>query len=200
MKLLWSPTSPFVRKVLVMIKEKGIEDLFEKQLSDPFSREDREASPNPLGQIPCLILEDGQSIYDSPVIMEYLDIVCDGPEMLPKSGSGRWAVLTRHALADGMMSSMVIYYLETLKKSERQSRGVLSHHKGTVLRGIGALNEELLLFSEQINVSTIAVAVAVAFAEQLFDEDWRTENANLADWFDDFSKRPSMRETVLTGS
>ncbi|MEE2661638.1 MAG: glutathione S-transferase N-terminal domain-containing protein [Pseudomonadota bacterium] len=200
MKLLWSSTSPFVRKVWVMIKEKGIESLFEKQRSDPFSREDREASPNPLGQIPCLILEDGRAIYDSPVIMEYLDVVCDGPQMLPKSGSSRWTTLTRQALADGMMSSMVIYYLETLKKPERQSRGVLAHHKGTVLRGIGALNEELLLFSDQINVGTIAVAVAVAFAEQIYTEDWRNENANLADWFDEFSSRPSMRETVLTNS
>ena len=200
MKLLWSPTSPFVRKVLVMIKEKGIEALFEKQRSDPFSREDRQRSPNPLGQIPCLILADGRAIYESPVIMEYLDVLCDGPEMLPKSGSSRWTALTRQALADGMMSSMVIYYLETLKKPERQSRGVLAHHKGTVLRGIGVLDEELLSFSDQINIGTIAVAVAVAFAEQLFTKDWRTENINLADWFDDFSMRPSMRETILTNA
>ena len=91
MKLRWSPTSPFVRKVVVLMKEKGIEDAVEKEKSNPLSREDRAATPSPLGQIPCLITKDGVSIYDSPVIMEYLDVECDGPDMLPREGDARSA-------------------------------------------------------------------------------------------------------------
>ena len=69
MKLRWSPASPFVRKVVVLMKEKGIEDAIDKEKSNPLSREDRAATPSPLGKIPCLVTDEGQSVFDSPVIM-----------------------------------------------------------------------------------------------------------------------------------
>ena len=69
MKLRWSPASPFVRKVVVLMKEKSIEDAIEKEKSNPLSREDRAAIPSPLGKIPCLVTNEGQSVFDSPVIM-----------------------------------------------------------------------------------------------------------------------------------
>ena len=198
MKLRWSPTSPFVRKVMVLMKEKGIEDAVEKEKSNPLSREDRAATPSPLGQIPCLITKDGVSIYDSPVIMEYLDVECDGPDMLPREGDARWIVLTRQALADGMIASMVVCFVESLKKPERQSKGILAHNKGIVFNGIAALEEEVGDFSGNIDVGSISVAVALAFADQTFpDDDWRGDCPSLTAWFDEFNQRPSMTESVL---
>ena len=198
MKLRWSPTSPFVRKVVVLMKEKGIEDLVEKEKSNPLSREDRAATPSPLGQIPCLVTDDGVSIFDSPVIMEYLDAECDGPAMLPASGDARWTVLTRQALADGMITSMVVCFVESLKKPERQSGGIVAHNKGIVFNGIAALEKEVESFAGDIDVGTISVAVALAFADQTFpDDDWRGDCPALAAWFDEFNRRPSMTETVL---
>ena len=198
MKLRWSPTSPFVRKVVVLMKEKGIEDAIEKEKSNPLSREDRAASPNPLGKIPCLVTDDGQPVFDSPVIMEYLDTVFDGPEMLPKSGDARWTVLRRQATADGMIDSMVTCFVESLKKPERQSAGILAHNKAIVFNGIGALETEAESFGDAVDVGTISVAVAVSFACQTFpEEDWRTNNPALAAWFDVFNRRPSMTETEL---
>tara|TARA_R110002110_G_scaffold171780_1_gene374379 strand:+ start:72 stop:689 length:618 start_codon:yes stop_codon:yes gene_type:complete len=198
MKLRWSPTSPFVRKVVVLMKEKGIEGLVEKEKSNPLSREDRAATPNPLGKIPCLVTDDGKAVFDSPVIMEYLDTVCDGPEMLAKTGEARWTTLRRQATADGMIDSMVTCFVESLKKPERQSGGILAHNKAIVFSGIAALETEVDTFGDSIDVGTISVAVALSFADQTFpDDDWRSENPRLAGWFDAFDKRPSMTETVL---
>lgn len=198
MKLRWAPTSPFVRKIIVLMKEKGIEGAVEKEKSNPLSKDDRAATPSPLGQIPCLITDDGVSIYDSPVIMEYLDVECDGPVMLPRSGDGRWKVLTRQALADGMIASMVVCFVESLKKPERQSGGILAHNKTIVFNGIAALEDDVDAFAGDIDVGTISVAVALAFADQTFPEDdWRNDCPALAAWFDEFNRRPSMTETVL---
>jgi glutathione S-transferase len=198
MKLRWSPTSPFVRKVVVLMKEKGIEDQIEKEKSNPLSQEDRAATPSPLGQIPCLVTDAGQSVFDSPVIMEYLDTECEGPEMLPGSGDARWTVLCRQATADGMITSMVTCFVESLKKPERQSRGIMAHNKGIVFNGIAALEREAGSFGDTVDVGIISIAVALSFADQTFpDDDWRVENPTLAGWFDAFDKRPSMTETVL---
>jgi len=198
MKLRWSPTSPFVRKVVVLMKEKGIENIIEKEKSNPLSKDDRAATPNPLGQIPCLITDEGASIYDSPVIMEYLDVECDGPDMLPRNGAARWTVLTRQALADGMIASMVVCFVESLKKPERQSGGIVAHNKAIVFNGIAALEKDVADFDGDIDVGTISVAVALAFADQTFpDDDWRGDYPALAAWFDDFNQRPSMTDTVL---
>jgi glutathione S-transferase len=198
MKLRWSPTSPFVRKVVVLMKEKGIEDLIEKEKSNPLSREDRAATPSPLGKIPCLVTADGQPVFDSPVIMEYLDTVCEGPEMLPKSGDARWMVLRRQATADGMIDSMVTCFVESLKKPERQSGGILAHNKAIVFKAIAALEQEAAAFGDTVDIGTISVAVALSFANQTFPiDDWRAEHPVLAAWFDSFDQRPSMRESVL---
>ncbi|PPR12121.1 MAG: putative GST-like protein YibF [Alphaproteobacteria bacterium MarineAlpha11_Bin1] len=198
MKLRWSPTSPFVRKVIVFMKEKGIEDAVEKEKSNPLSREDRAATPSPLGQIPCLITDDGLSIYDSPVILEFLDVECSGPEMLPRDGKDRWTILIRQALADGMIGSMVVCFVESLKKPERQSPSIMAHNKNIVFKGISELEKDISGFAGNIDVGTISVAVALAFADQTFpDDDWRADCQSLAEWFDEFNQRPSMTESAL---
>ena len=198
MKLRWSPTSPFVRKVVVLMKEKGIEDQVAKEKSNPLNREDRAATPSPLGKIPCLVTDAGQSVFDSPVIMEYLDVECGGPEMLPKSGDARWTVLRRQATADGMIDSMVTCFVESLKKPERQSGGVIAHNKSIVFMGIAAFEQEVDAFEGVVDIGTISAAVALSFADQTFPEDdWRTDNSKLAAWFDEFDQRPSMTESVL---
>ena len=198
MKLRWSPTSPFVRKVVVLMKEKGIENQIKKEKSNPLSREDRAATPSPLGKIPCLVTDAGQSVFDSPVIMEYLDTICEGPEMLPKSGDARWTTLRHQATADGMISSMVTCFVESLKKPERQSGGVMAHNKGIVFNSVAALEQEAGTFGDTVDVGMISIAVALSFADQTFPEDaWRADSPTLAAWFDAFDKRPSMTETVL---
>ena len=198
MRLRWSPTSPFVRKVVVTMKEKGIEDLVEKEKSNPLSREDRAATPNPLGKVPCLITSEGMAIYDSPVIMEYLDTEFDGPRLLPASGPERWTALRRQALADGMIEAMVACFVESLRKPERQSAGFLKHNRSVALAGITALESEVDDLVDRIDLGTISAAVALSYVNKAFpDQDWRSENQKLANWFNEFDQRPSMRESAL---
>ena len=166
------------------MKEKGIEGAVEKEKSNPLSKDDRAATPSPLGQIPCLITDDGVSIYDLPVIMEYLDVECDGPVMLPRSGrrplEGTYAAGPgrRHdCLNGGVLRG-------ESEKPERQSGGILAHNKTIVFNGIAALEGDVDAFAGDIDVGTISVAVALAFADQTFPEDdWRTDCPALAAWF-----------------
>lgn len=198
MRLRWSPTSPFVRKVVAAMKEKGVEELVEKEKSNPLSRTDRAATPNPLGKIPCLIADDGAAIYDSPVIVEYLDDACDGPDMVPRSGPARWAALRRQALADGMLEAMVACFVESLRKPERRSEAFMAHQKSVAFSGIEALEGEAAAMAGVVDVGTIAAAVALSYAGTAFpDDDWRAGRPALAAWFADFSRRPSMTETEL---
>ena len=118
--------------------------------------------------------------------------------MLPRDGDERWTVLTRQALADGMIGSMVVCFVESLKKPERQSGGIIAHNKAIVFNGISQLEKDAPDFAGDIDVGTISVAVALAFADQTFPDDgWRDDCTALAAWFDDFNRRPSMTETVL---
>lgn len=199
MKLRWSPTSPFARKVVAMIKEKGIEDGIVLEKSNPLSPEDRAATPNPLGKIPCLVADDGEAIYDSSVILQYLDAVHDGPEMLPADGPARWTALRREALADGMIQALVACFVERLRKPERRSAGWIAHNRSVALAGAAALEAEDL--GDAADVGTISIAVALAYLDQtLPDEDWRSGSLGLAAWFERFSARPSMTATALSAS
>ena len=196
MKLRYSPTSPFVRKVMVMLHETGLEGAVERVTVDPLDPEDVKDSPNPLGKIPCLITDDGEALYDSPVILEYLDRRHAGPRMLVDDGPERWTALRRQALADGMLEASVLVFVETLRRPERQSKGWIAHNKAAIGRAVDALEREHL--DGPPDLGRIAVAVALAFVDQTFpDEDWRAAHPRLARWFAGFDARPSMRATVL---
>ena len=198
MKLRWSPTSPFVRKVVVMMKEKGIEDQIKKEKSNPLSAQDRAATPSPLGQIPSLITDNGDVIYDSPVIIEYLDTVFDGPTMLPPAGEPRWKALRRQALADGMIASLVFCFVENLKKPEKRSKGLFAHNKAIVLNGVSSLQTEVSEFRNHIDIGIISIGVALSFVNQTFPaESWHQDYIEIGEWFDDFSQRSSMKDTTL---
>ncbi len=198
MKLRYSPSSPFVRKVWVSILEAGLADKVERIEVDPLNREDVRNSPNPLGKIPCLITDDGLVLFDSPVIVEYLDGQHDGTRLVPVSGPERWHALRRQALGDGMLDNIVAIFIESMRKPERQSKGWMAHNKASVDRAVAALEGEADDLGQGVDIGVIAVGVALAFFEMHFpDEDWRTSHPGLAAWFGVFNARPSMTETVL---
>ncbi len=102
MKLRYSPTSPYVRKVSVTALELGLTERIARVPTDTQDRESGIAEHNPLGKVPALILDDGGVLYDSPVICEYLDSLHDGPPMFPAAGPARWTALRQQALGDGI--------------------------------------------------------------------------------------------------
>lgn len=198
MKLRYSPTSPFVRKVWVSVLEAGLAEAIERVEVDPLNRDDVRSSPNPLGKIPCLITDDGMVLFDSPVIVEYLDGRHDGPRLVPLAGPERWHALRRQALGDGMLENIVAIFIEGMRKPERQSKGWMAHNKASVDRVVDALETEAGELAGAVDIGRITIAVALAFLDQHFaDEDWRGAHPGLAVWFDEFDKRPSMTETVL---
>jgi glutathione S-transferase len=197
-KLHYSPASPFVRKVWLAIEELGLQDRVERVAMNPMKRDDMARSPNPLRKVPCLITEDGGALYDSPVIVEYLDATLGGNRLIPASGPARWTVLRRQALADGMVDATVLAMIEGMRKPERQSAGWIAHNMGAVERGLDALEAEADALGKDANAGTLAIAVALELLPiHLPGLDWRKDHTKLAAWFDAFATRPSMTATNL---
>jgi glutathione S-transferase len=199
MKLRYSPSSPFVRKVVVAAIETGLDPRIERIPTNPMKREDGAKSPNPLGKVPCLETDDGMALYDSPVIVEYLDTLHEGPRLIPAEGRARWDTLRRQALADGMLDAVVLSFVETLRKPERRSQGYIAHNRAAVARGVDALEKEADLLADPKgppDIGAIAIGVALDFVEMHFkDYKWRADHPALATWFETFRERPAMVAT-----
>jgi len=199
MKLRFSPSSPFARKVLVVAMERDLDEGIELILTDPFSEESGLRDVNPLSKIPALELEDGRVIIESALIAEYLDGLNDGPKLFPQDDT-RLDVLRRMALADGMTSAGVLYRVETQRRppellwqsyAERQTKSML----GT----LSVLEEEADAFraGDDLTIADIALGCCLGWFDLRFpDLAWRRDNPAIADWFEDFSNRPSMAKTT----
>jgi len=195
MKLRYSTTSPFVRKVVVLALETGLDSRIERiptSTTDPASGLSRE---NPLGKVPCLTLDDGSALYDSPVICEYLDGLHGGTKMFPASGTPRWTALRRQALADGMMDASVLRRLESRRPANEQSSAQLQLQRSKVQASLDALENEDL--GSGIDIGLISIGCALGYLDFRFaTEDWRKTHPKLARWYEGFARRPSMQATV----
>ena len=190
MKLHYSPTSPFVRKVLVAAHERGMAESIELTSTSAELRAD-----NPLEKVPTLVLDDGRTLFDSFVIVEWLNSQGAGPNLIPADAQERTSVLRRHALADGIMEAAVSSVMERRRPEDRQGAGFLKRQRGKIERAIAVLDSEAM--AETVDLSTISVGAALGYVGfRLVDLDWRSGHGALADWFDGFSRRPSMASTV----
>ncbi len=196
MKLRYSPTSPYVRKVAVTAIELGIDDRIERILTNPWV-EDRELErDNPLGKVPVLITDDNLTLYDSPVICEYLDTVYGGGNLIPHSGLERWQVLRLQALSDGILDASVLCFLELKRAEELRSDDWLTLQRNTIQRGLDALESEVTAWEGALNLGQIAAGCALAYMDLRFaDEDWRPQRSALSAWFEQFSARTSVAST-----
>lgn len=198
MKLRYSPTSPYVRKVVATAIETGLESKIERIPTDVWDAGTDIAEDNPLGKIPALITDSGQILYDSPVICEYLDSLHDGANLFPSAGGARWTALRRQALADGMVENIVHCFIESMRKPERQSQGWIAHNRAAVERTLAALEGEADALGEAVTVGHLAIAVALEMVDMHFgDMDWRGGHPGLAAWFAGFARRPSIQAAPL---
>jgi glutathione S-transferase len=200
MRLRYSPSSPFVRKVSVFAIETGLDERIERVPTNPMKRADVAGSPNPLGKVPTLETDDGMVLYDSPVILEYLDTLHGGPPLIPREGRAHWDALRRQALADGILDATVLTFVETLRHPERQSRGVFAHQRAAVDRAVAVLDAEAAALADpsgRPDIAAIAIGCALGFVDFHFkDFDWRAKHPALRRWCDVFAARPSMTATV----
>ncbi len=197
MKLLYSPTSPYVRKVLVSAIELGISSSIELLPTNVWDPSTDIAAHNPLGKVPALITEGNEILYDSPVIVDYLDTLNENMELIPANGRARWNALRRQALADGILDAAILRLLEEKRPDGERSEGWISRQQLSVNRALDKMETEADGLGQDINIGTIATGVALGYLDFRFgDDNWRAERPALADWFDIFCDRPSMVETI----
>lgn len=201
LKLFHSPASPFVRKVLVAARERGLADRIEIVPTGvtPVKRDEAIAVHNPLGKIPTLVLEDGTAVFDSRVIVEVLDGLPGGPRLIPEAGAARLKALTLQALADGLCDAAVALRYETAVRPEALRWPEWSASQTTkVVASLDALERDWLRhLASTLDIGVVATACALGYLDYRFASlGWREGRPGLAAWYQGFAVRPSMQATT----
>ena len=197
MKLRFSPTSPFVRKVTVTLHETGLNNGVELVATDVWDPATDIARDNPIGKVPALVADDGTAYVESAMICAYLDSLHDGPKLMPAEEPARWRVLRLQALADGILDSAVDRVKENRRPEDKRWDGLHERRRAGIERTLDLLESEAGELSDSADAGTIALGCALGYLEFRFpDEDWRSGRPTLAAWYETFSARPSMRATV----
>ena len=200
MKLFFAPASPFARKVRVLIKELGLEDtvtLHDAGAVTPVSNNTELNLLNPLGMLPALELDNGESLYDSPVICEYLNQIADGP-FFPADSNQRFRTLGLQALGDGMLDLSVAMRYETAMRPENlQWQTWLDYQREKVQRGLDTLEARCEQFEATPLIGEITAACVLGYLDFRFAEnDWRHDRAALTGWFGEIMLRDSLANTI----
>jgi glutathione S-transferase len=197
MKLYGSLTSPFVRKVRMVLREKGIaHEFIVEGASDAAGNV---ARLNPLHAVPVLERDDGEVLFDSPFICEYLDSLTPSPRLYPPAGEPRWQALRWHALGHGMMEACVTRLLESRRADACRDRAVLALHEGRIAAAIdyaaARVPADGFLVGGQLSIADIALIVALEYVDLRYPHDWRTRCPQLAGWLAAHATRASVAET-----
>ncbi|GAB3547868.1 glutathione S-transferase N-terminal domain-containing protein [Noviherbaspirillum agri] len=200
MKLIGSLTSPYVRKVRVVMAEKKLD--YELVLENVWAPDTTILESNPLGKVPCLVMEDGGAMFDSRVIVEYLDTLTPVGKLIPPNGRERAEVKCWEALADGVLDAGVLVRLErTLRPESQQSPEWITRQLAKVDAGLKAmatgLKDTPFCTGTYYTLADVSVGCALGWLSFRFPEiDWRERHPNLAKLFDKLSERQSFKDTV----
>ncbi len=195
-----SATSPYARKVRIAASVLRLEDQVHVSLADTYDPNDQIRMQNPLGKVPTLLLDDGKVIYDSIVILEFLNDLAGGDAVIP-SGTDRIGVLLAHALASGMTDAALLQAYEKRWRSvETHSDKWIEHQAGKVDRALDAMEAAPFEWSGRPHIGAIAKACGLGFLDLRFGGRWRGTHPKLATWLDDFSRRvPAYEATAFKG-
>jgi len=200
MKLFHSPFSPFVRKVMVFAMETGLDTRIERVTVNPWEPHAELGEANPLGKVPTLITDDGMNLYDSAVICEYLDVLHNGPDLIPHAGPERLKALRLEALADGMAEAAVLRRMESVRPVALQSEDWMGLQARTVERALDALEQEVESWGQLFGIGQISVACALGYLDFRFShEPWASSRPGLAAWYARIAQRPAMIATEPKG-
>ena len=200
MKLIGSLTSPYVRKVRVVMADKKLDFSFEQE--NVWGPETTIQEVNPLGKVPCLVMEDGSTLYDSRVIAEYLDTISPVCKLLPPNGRDRAEVKLWEALADGVIEAAVLAFVERRDRApELQSAKWIERQLGKVHAGLremsARLGDSAYCMGIHYTLADVAVGCALGWLALRFPEiGWRGDYPNLARLADKLAERPSFRDTA----
>ncbi|MDK9704030.1 MAG: glutathione S-transferase [Sulfuritalea sp.] len=199
MKLIASLTSPYARKIRVVLAEKKIE--YDLIVDSPWVAGTQVPTFNPLGKVPVLVLDDDSTLYDSRVIAEYLDTVAPNNRLIPASGRERISVKRWEALADGILDAAVAAFLESLRPDGERSPSSIERQRGKITRGLQAMSDELgeqpWCHGNNLSLADIAVGCALGYLSfRIPDIRWGEQHANLAQLYEKLMQRPSFADTV----
>ena len=204
MKLIGSLTSPYVRKVRMVMAEKKLDAQFVPE--DVWGSDDILKS-NPLGKVPCLVLDGGEAVFDSRVIVEYLDTLSPVGKLIPPSGRERIEVKTWEALADGMLDASILARLEATwpgRVAEQRSQAWIDRQMSRVHAAVRSmalgLGDKAWCNGAHLTLADIAVGCALGYLDFRFSQiDWRGTHPNLAKWHEKLATRPSYIDTAPPG-
>jgi glutathione S-transferase len=199
MKLIASLTSPFARKVRIVAAEKHIE--YELVVDVPWEADTKVPDYNPLGKVPVWVLEDGKTLFDSRVIVEYLDGISPVGHLIPTDPRARIAVKRWEALADGISDAAALVFLERKRPRDRQDPDWIARQLGKVGAGLAAMSTEMGMnnwcLGEAFSLADIAAGCTLGYLDFRFPElDWRRSQPHLSEFYDRLMQRPTFRDTV----
>ena len=196
MKLYGHLTSPYVRKVRALVLEKGLSvELVVEAPTDPAGNVPR---LNPLGKVPVLVRDGGEVLFDSSVIVEYLDSLT-GEAMLPPPGEDRWQVQRWLALAQGMADAAVARLMETRRAQHTHDRKIMARQEEKIAAAMAFAQDHLgggrFLWGDAFGIADIAMAVSLEYVDLRYVHDWRSQYPRLAQWHAGVSDRACLKET-----
>ncbi len=203
MKLIGAGTSPYVRKVRVVMAEKRID--FEFVQENPWDAASKVPEVNPLGKVPTLVMDDGGAMFDSRVIVEYLDTITPVNKLIPASGRARVEVRCWEALADGICDAAIAARLEAARPAQQQSPEWIGRQQAKVKLALAAaargLGEKPWCCGVAYSLADIATGVALGYLDFRFPQiAWRSDYANLARLADKLALRASFADTRSPGA
>ena len=185
-----SPASPFVRKVRIAVSVLGLDDKVEVRETDLNDTADSIRKQNPLGKIPALVLDDGDVLYDSRVILEYLDQLAGGGRIIPREPKARFAALRLQALCDGILDAGVLLVYEgRYRPPEMKVQAWVDRQQDKVKRALDALEASPPPLDPVPHVGQIALACALGYGDLRFGGAWRKDHPKLVAWHDAFAAR-----------
>ena len=191
MKLLYTKRSPYARKVKVIALEKNIP--LEYVDEDLQKKSQRLLGANPLGKVPTLVLDNGTTVFDSPVICQYLDGLKEKPLMIPHGSIERIEVLKWEAFADDLSSAAINLYMEKVRHPNDTHKDFTATMENNIKTAYAYIESNLSKLKE-FNLASIAVACAIGYIH--FRLPHLKVQGSLAQWFEDISKRPSMAQSI----
>lgn len=199
MKLIGTLTSPYVRKIRIVLAEKKIECEF--VIDSPWVEGNQVTRFNPLGRVPVLVLDDGSTVFDSRVIAEYLDAVAPNSRLIPALGRERISVKRWEALADGVLDSAVSAFLESRRPDGERSQSWLDRQRLKIGEGLKAMSQDLgelpWCHGSGMSLADISVVCALGYVSfRLGDIPWGQQYPNLRVLYEKLIQRPAFSETV----
>ena len=185
MRLFWSSRSPFVRKVMACAIARGIDDRLELVETNPHVSPASLLADNPLSKIPCLVLDDGTAIFDSPVICEYLDSIGSAPKLFPPLGPARWKALTQAALADGILDATQPRRRELTLPQDEGRKSYVALQQGKVALAVDEFEKQASSLGNLDTIGEMTIGCALGYLDFRFANDpWRPGHPNSPAWYE----------------